>query len=75
MDEKKPFFLLKTKSELFLAEERKQLVLADGIRDELNKPEYGQQSLVGAKVTKNSPGKVVEVRLLNTPEAFLEVAF
>jgi len=72
----KAFFLLKTKSELLLAEERNQLEIEPTIKKRLeNGVEFKQNSLVGATVTKNSPAKVVDVKLVDSPELFLEFAF
>lgn len=69
----KPFFMLKTKSDLLLAEERKQLFLTPQVREELGKEQFKLDSFVGAKVEKNSPGKVVEVTLVESPEVFLKM--
>lgn len=71
--EKKSVLLFKTKNELLLAEERNQLVLDENVKKELN--EYSLSSLLGATVTKNSPGKVVSVELVDSAEKFMDLAF
>lgn len=71
----KTFFLLKTTKELMEAEEKKQLVLTPVVKESLKQEPFKLNSLVAAKVTKDSPGEVSEVTLVDSPEIFLKFAF
>jgi len=73
MKESKPFVLFRTKEELVLSKEQGQLEFGDGVTKELER--HKLKDVLGAKMKLNSPPKVIEVKAIQNPEEFFDLAF
>ena len=71
--ETKPFVMFRTRQELVRAEAQNQLVLKDEVKKDLDK--FGLEEVLGVTVTMNSLPTVVDIKRVDSPEVFLELAF